>query len=102
MTSLSTWFFGQPRVTKWTLRDGIALLPGVRQLHRDAEVLLAQQVHDGLQIVALLAADAHLVALDGGLHLELGLLHELRDLASLLDGDALLAVELLLGRSPRP
>src|SRR5436309_13460851 len=77
MTSLSTWFFGQPRVRRCTRRGaGVQAsaisVPEVRELQRDAEVLPAQQLDHGLQVVLLLAGHPHLVALDGDLHLELG------------------------------
>ena len=57
--------------------------------------VLLQQLHHGLQVVLVLAADPQLVALDGGLDLELRALDELDDLAGLLGGDALLQRDLL-------
>src|SRR6516165_7130616 len=99
MTSVSTWFLGHPSVVTWMRRRGsTASVPEVDELHGDAEVVLPQQLHHRLQVVALLARDAHLVALDRDLHLHLGVLHELDDLARFLDRDALLEIESLLGR----
>src|SRR5439155_3917720 len=66
------------------------LLPVVGELHVDAEVGVLQHAHDGLQVVLVLARDADLVPLDGGLDLELAALDDLHDLAGLLRGDALL------------
>ena len=57
--------------------------------------VLAQQLDDRLQRVAVAAGDAHEIALDGGLHLQLAVLDLLDDLARLLDGDALLQRDLL-------
>src|SRR6185436_2575379 len=65
-------------------------LPVVGELHVDAEVGVLQHPHDGLEIVPVLARDADLLALDGGLDLELAALDDLHDLARLLRGDALL------------
>src|SRR5262249_17949019 len=99
ITSLSTWFFGQPSVTRWTRRGSVT---SVRQLDRDAEVALPQRVDHGLEIVLLLACDPDLIALDRRLDLELPILDELHDLARLLDRDALLEIDALLrgaGRS---
>src|SRR3546814_16238523 len=46
----------------------------VIELQRHAE-FLAPQCRDGfLQVITLFASDAHLLALDGGLHLEFGVL----------------------------
>src|SRR6266480_4931284 len=99
ITSLSTRFLGQPRVRRWTRRGSVT---EVRELHGDAEVALAQKLDDRLQLVLLLARDAHLVALDGDLHPELRVLHQPDDLARLVGGDALLEVDLLLGGAHRP
>src|SRR5262249_10302372 len=93
ITSLSTWFFGQPSVTRGTRRGSVT---SVRQLDRDAEVPIPQRLDHGLEIVLLLAGDSDLVALDRRLNLELRILHELHDLARLLDRDALLEIDLLL------
>src|SRR5262245_3672930 len=106
MTSLSTWFFGQPRVRRCTRRgagvDASAIsVPEVRELQRDAEVVPAQQLDHGLQIILLLTRHPHLIALDGDLHLELGVLDQLHDLTRLVGGDALLQVDLLLGAARR-
>src|SRR5262245_18769284 len=102
MTSLSTWFFGQPSVTRWTRRGVdacVGSLTEVGELKGDAQVALAEQRHDGLQVVALLPAHAELVALDRHLDLQLRVLHELHDLARLVARDALLEIDALLGRS---
>src|SRR5438034_102449 len=85
ITSLSTRFLGQPRVSRWTRRGSVT---EVRQLDRDAEVALADETDHGLQVVLLLRAHAHLVSLDGHLELQLGVLHQLHDLAGLVDRDA--------------
>ena len=55
---------------------------------------------DGLQDIAILAADAHEIALDGSLDLELAVLDLLDDLARLFGGDALLQRDLLAHRGP--
>src|SRR5437867_5474224 len=107
MISLSTWFFGQPRVTRWTRRRPgagariAASLTEVRELESDAEVVSAQELDHGLQIVPLLAGDADLIPLDRHLHLPLGVLHELHDLAALVGRDALLQVHALLRAARR-
>ena len=44
----------------------------VVELQRHAQLFATQQGNRLLQIVALLAGDAYLLALNGGLHLELG------------------------------
>src|SRR5262249_37032242 len=98
MSSLSTRFFGQPSVTRWTRRGSVTL---ICELDGDAEVGFAQEPHDRLEIVALLAADAQLIALDGDLDLQLRVLHALHHLARLVGGDALLEIDLLLGASRR-
>src|ERR1043166_6865094 len=107
MTSLSTWFFGHPSVKRCTRRRAAAatcilLVPEVRELDGDAEVVAAQELHHGLQIVALLAGDAELVPLDRPLHLPLGVLPQLHDVAGLFGGDPLLQVHALLGGAGRP
>jgi hypothetical protein len=40
----------------------------IRELHIDSEVLLPQHGYDVLQRIAVLAAHAHQIALDRGLH----------------------------------
>src|SRR5216110_687320 len=45
ITSLSTWFFGQPRVRKCT-----RLVTEVGELEGDAQVLLAEKLDHGLEI----------------------------------------------------
>ena len=67
----------------------------VRELERDAEVLVLQHRDDLLQIVAVLAGDAYLVFLDRGLHPDLAVLDEAHDLLGALDRDALLERDLL-------
>src|SRR4029079_10830939 len=102
MSSLSIWFFGQPRVRKWTRFATGRSVAEVRELHREVEVLPAQELHHGLQVVALLARDAHLRALDRRLHLELRVLDVFHDFAGLLGDYALLEIELLLRGAHRP
>src|SRR5438034_1933674 len=99
ITSPSTRFLGHPRVRRWTRRGSVT---EVRELHGDAEVALAQELDDRLQLVLLLARDPHLIALDGDLHLELGVLHQLHDLARLVGRDTLLEVDALLGGAGGP
>src|SRR5438128_12386668 len=84
ITSLSSWFFGQPSVRRWTRRRSVM---EVGELDRDAEVVLAQELRDRLQVVLLLSRDAQLVALDRDLDLQLGLLHQLHHLARLVGRD---------------
>src|SRR5207245_5710801 len=67
----------------------------IRELERDAEVLVLQHRDDLLQIVAVLAGDTHLVFLDRGLHADLAVLDKAHDLLGALDRDALLARDLL-------
>src|SRR5207249_6336457 len=94
ITSLSTRFFGHPRVSRWTRRGSVT---EVRELHGDAEIVLAEELRDRLQLVLLLAGDAQLVALDRDLHLQLRLLGELHHLAGLVGRDPLLKVDPLAG-----
>src|SRR6185503_17150250 len=68
-------------------------LPVVGELHVDAEVGVLQHLDDGLQVVPVLARDPDLLALDGGLDLELAALDDLHDFAGLLRGDALLQAD---------
>src|SRR4029453_13213505 len=63
----------------------------VRELERDAEILLAQERDDLLQIVAILAGHAALVLLDGRLYPDLRILYE----AGALEGEPLLQRDLL-------
>src|SRR5215510_9660014 len=66
-------------------------LPVVAELKRDAEVVLAQRAHRGLQFVFRRRAHAHLIGLNRRLHLlQLLVLDELDDLARGFDRDALL------------
>src|ERR1700728_429337 len=88
--SMSCWV-----VTSTTLGTHRLVEPGrlavVDELQRHLEVGLFQHRDDGLQVVALLAGDADLVALDLGLD-GLGTLvaNELGDLLGILAVDALL------------
>src|SRR5690606_18481328 len=59
------------------------------ELQRKLELLAAQQRHRGLQVVALLAVDAQLVAIDLGVDLELGVLELALDLLGQFALDAL-------------
>src|SRR4029077_3139476 len=67
----------------------------IRELQIDAKVLLLDHRDDLLQRVAILAADPHYIALDGGLRFFLGVLDQLHDLARLFDWDALLQGDFL-------
>ena len=67
------------------------------ELQRQFEVALAQQRHRVLQVVALLAVDPQLVAVDLGIDLELGFLDRRGDLLGQLLLDALLHGDLLPG-----
>ena len=64
--------------------------PVIGELHVDAEIRIAEQLDGLLQDVAVAPADAHQVALNGGLHFQLAVLDFLDDLAGLLDRNALL------------
>src|SRR6266496_2662110 len=64
--------------------------PVVRELERDAKVLRFYEGDDGLEVVAVLARDAHLLLLDRGLDPDLRVLDEADDLLGLLHGDAVL------------
>src|SRR5882672_4565146 len=57
------------------------LVTEIHELQLDAEVFGAHQLHARLQIVSVLAGDAHLGFVNRGLHLELLILDELDDLA---------------------
>src|SRR3990172_5860297 len=63
--------------------------PVVRELERDAEILLLEEGNHRLQLVAALARHAELVALDLGLDLELAVADRLGDVLGLVRGDAL-------------
>src|SRR5579862_7279947 len=58
-----------------------ASVPEIHELQRLLELEGADARHDGLQVIALLAGDAELIALDRGLHLELAVLDGLHELA---------------------
>src|ERR1035441_5031379 len=73
--------------------DSVGPVVGKRQLH--AQILAAQQGDNRLQLVAVLAGDAHGVALDAGLRFLLPVLDQLYNLLGLLDGNALLQGDLL-------
>src|SRR6516164_3662190 len=73
----------------------------VRELQRYFQLRPAQQRNRRLQVIALLAADAHLVALHACLHLELRVLHQARELASSVRIDAVAQHHLLLCRGER-
>src|SRR5215471_17051479 len=73
----------------------------VRELQRHFELRPAQQRNRRLQVIALLAADAHLVALHARLHLELRVLHQTRYLAAGVRIDAVAQHHLLLRRGER-
>src|SRR5947209_20241345 len=75
--------------------------PVVRELSVDTEVLRPKMLDHLLQGVAILAADSNKVALDGGLHLLLGLLDRLHDLARLFDRDPVLQRDLLANSRSR-
>src|SRR6516164_8773317 len=66
-----------PRICVAPLRGSVA---EVRELQRHIELRAAQQSDRRLQLIALLAADAHLLALNARLNLELRVLHQSRDL----------------------
>src|SRR5512145_642143 len=95
ISSESTWFFGQPRVVRWTFIPGAQYTVAtaalnaavVRELERDPEVLVPQHRNDLLQIVAVLPGDPDLILLDRGLHLDLRVLDEPDDFAGALDRD---------------
>src|SRR5580765_4435590 len=65
----------------------------VRELQREAVVPPAKQRHDRLEVVLVPAGDAHLVRLDRGLDLELGVLDRPDDGLGLLRRDALLDLD---------
>src|SRR5262245_47406401 len=67
----------------------------VRELQRDAQVLLSQHGDHLLQVVLVLAGHADLVFLDGGLDLQLGVLDHPHDLPCFLDRNPLLQANLL-------
>src|SRR5579863_3858662 len=66
----------------------------VVELQRQVELRAAQQLDGRLQVVALLAGDAHLLPLDAGLDLELRILDEACDLLAGLGVDPLLEEDL--------
>ena len=71
------------------------LVAVVRELQRDAEVPGAEHSHISCRVSRSLVDYAHGVALDGGLGLQLGVLDEGGDLPGVLDGNALLQLDLL-------
>src|SRR5208283_4585452 len=80
------------RVASYGGVQSVALSVGavIRKLHVNAEIVLPQHRNDVLQCIAIFAADANDITLNGGLNLFLGVLDELDDVARFLDGDALL------------
>src|SRR5438552_6873355 len=78
------------------LRGWLISFPEVGEGQRCLGDVLADQGHRALQIVALGAGDAHHVALDGGLHLQLALLDERLDLLRGVAVDAVLHRQHLL------
>src|SRR5690606_660933 len=62
-------------------RRGRRSIAEVRELERQIELALLEELNHLLQVVALLAGDPHLIALDRRLHLDLRFLDELDDLA---------------------
>ena len=68
----------------------------VIELQRHAELMAAQRSNGVLQVITLLAGHAHLLALDGGLHFELGVLDMRNDLLRQLFIDTFLERGLLL------
>src|SRR6266852_4073756 len=73
----------------------------IRELERDAQILRFDEGDDGLEVIPVLARDAHLLLLDGGLHPDLGVLDEAHDLLGLLHGNAVLEGDALAHRPPR-
>ncbi len=71
------------------------LIAEVGKLERLAQLGTADQRNGFLQIIALLAGDAHFIALDSSLHLELGILDKLDQLLGHLGFDTLLHLHLL-------
>ena len=71
------------------------LIAEVGKLERLAQLGTADQRNGFLQIIALLAGDAHFIALNGGLHLELGIFDQFDQLLGHLGFDALLHLHLL-------
>src|ERR1700746_2070077 len=68
-----------PRICAARLRESVA---EVRELQRHFQLRPAQQRNRRLQVIALLAADAYLLALNARLDLELRVFHQARDLAA--------------------
>ena len=73
----------------------------VEKLHVDAQILVAQELDDRLQLVSVAAEYPDLRLLNLCLHLALGPLDELDDLPRLFDGDALLQLD-PLPNAPAP
>src|SRR5450759_3715522 len=73
--------------------------PVIRELQIDAKVLLLDHRDHFLQRIAILAADPHYIALDGGLRFFLRILDQLHDLPRLFDWDPLLQGDLLFYRA---
>src|SRR6266581_2655043 len=64
--------------------------PVIRELHINAEIAGTHQRNNFLQNVAIFAAHPHQIALNGSLHLLLGIFNQLHDFARLLNGNPLL------------
>src|SRR5271166_1924338 len=74
----------------------------IGELHVNAEIALPQHGNDFLKCIAVLAADANQIALNGGLNFFLRILDKLDDFARLLNRDTLLHGDALAdGRSGR-
>src|SRR5208337_2994038 len=94
-------FFG---VASYGCVQSVALSVGtvIRKLHVNAEIVLPQHRNDVLQCIAIFAADANYITLNGSLDLLLGILNELDDVARLFDRNALLHGDALAhGRTRR-
>src|ERR1700683_141506 len=87
-----------PRICAGRSRGSVA---EVIELQRHLELRAAQQRDGGLQLVTLLTADAHLVALQARLHLELRVLDQALDLLARFRIDALPEQHLLARRGQR-
>src|SRR5207244_4699620 len=80
-----------PHSRRWAFFSRLLVRAIVGELKGDAQILRFDEGNDGLEIVAALARDAHLLFLDGGLHPDLVVLDEAHDLVGLLLGNAVLA-----------
>src|SRR5262244_97059 len=73
----------------------------VGELKRDAEVLGLDEGDHGLEVIAVLAGDTHLLLLDRSLGLDLGVLDDAHDLLGLLHGNTILEGDALAQGAPR-